>query len=98
MGETYNYLVHTNYLWKPQLTECPEYKESLPLHIEDFSQIGKAPFALLAWGELFPKWQRFAYKTLTCFLLKHTSLSLVWGCLKGRSELTFIDHLLLSQA
>ena len=73
MRETYNYLVHTKYFLKPQLTICPGYKEILPPHVEDISQVGKTLLSLLAQSrsKLFPKWQRFAYKIFN-FLFSET--------------------------
>lgn len=67
MGQTYNYLVHTKYFLKPQLTKWPGYKEVLPPHVDNISQAGKALLSLLVQSRLFSTWQRFTFKIINCF-------------------------------
>lgn len=80
VGETYNYLVHTKYFLKPQLTKCLGYKEILPPHVENIPQVGKGSLSLLARSRSvrFPKGQRLAYKIANFFPQTHLHLFGVW--------------------
>ena len=89
VGETYNYLAHTKYFLKPQLTKCPGHKGILPLHTEDISQVGEAPLLLLA-GSRLPK-TADVYKPNIKLFSPQTHLLFGVQLPKERSELTFVS-------